>query len=146
MHRSRPFIFRALAIATIGCVSACRSSPTEVARLDGVFPLAAWDGLPLPVNLGAFPPSTCATRIQSGALTLKASSRSFTYTYEMRDCQEFVVDAEREDGFYVQNEASIDFVIPEYGRAADLHFTGDMQATRIVIANGDPQLEFLRPR
>jgi hypothetical protein len=54
------------------------------------------------------------------------------------------MSVERVDGTYVQNGASIDFVIPEYGRAADLHFAGSIEATRIVISDWDPQLQFSR--
>jgi hypothetical protein len=139
---TRAAIVGALFVAA--AVSQACHSPTAVTQLDGTFPLASWNGLPLPVDLGAFPPSTCSTRIDNGALSMSATYGTFLMYYEQRDCRNAVVPGgSRVDGYFVQAGDSVDFSVGCLESESCLHFPGAIRSDRIVVRYS-PLMEFSR--
>ena len=127
-------------VAIAAAVGACHRAPTEVAPLSGEFQLVVWNGLAMPVNLGALPPDTSVRLIQAGALVLNASSHTFSYWYVTRNSRGIVMDSEGHDGLFTQNGSSIDF---QTGAAPTVHFTGQILSDTIVITNWNPAMKFL---
>lgn len=125
----------ALGAALLG---SCHSAPTENVALTGTFPLAQWNDLALPVNLGFTPPGNCERQVTSGTLTVDAQRRTFSYGIRIINCNGFDEGSSQVDGTYTQAGSSLDFRI-----SGSTHFLGTVMADRIVVTDGE-RLEFTR--
>jgi len=125
------------------CVlTGCHSTPTENVAVGGTFPLARWNDLALPVDLGFTPPGTCGRAVTSGTLTLDATAHHFSYTVHILNCHGLDEGSSQVDGTFVQSGDALDVTILG---TSYIHIYGTILPDRIVITNGQ-RLEFTRGR
>lgn len=134
----------AILLVVVLALVGCRSTPTELDDVAGLFPLVRWNGLSLPVNLGFTPPGSCSRQVTKGSLTLDPRRQTFSYTVSIVNCNGLDEGTTQVDGVYAQSDSLLDFkILPQGPSGPYTHFYGQVLSDRIVVTDG-ATLEFKR--
>jgi hypothetical protein len=112
----------------------------------GSYSLQSFNGHEVPVDMGVVGPKgrqtgRCRMILVAGGLTLDTTLHSFSYFYDVRDCNGRQVGRETVSGSFEQNGSRLTFRVPGADRSPS--FSGKVERRGIVLTYND-QLRFER--
>ncbi|HET7691920.1 MAG TPA: hypothetical protein VFM44_02405 [Gemmatimonadota bacterium] len=146
---TRAAVPRSLALAF--ALFACEGGPTEIQeiRLGGELALTAYEGLPLPVDLGPLPQrdggvSDCHFFVDNGFLTLDPDFGVFDVAFEVHACDGHVLSRPNATGVYWIEGDRWRFLVPAVAETEPDAFTfeGRLVGSSLVVTGFADELEF----
>jgi len=142
-----------LAVCASAPVAAAQAGATAALR-SGVYPLQAYNGKPLPVDLSVIPPKVppgvegkrfraCVNLVTAGSLTLDVETRRFSFAYDVwSPCDRAFLPKMSTSGTFEERGNDLVFQITRGDRLETFRGSAGLSTITLYVERPEPTFEF----